>query len=646
MQEAVLAHFPAHVHPLTLVSDPDDLLADEEILAALTGRGFVLINEPDPVRLRYRVEEERPFSVESPVIVVTAGPLNELPYDLWQVGHRLELALHTFFPNLAYPVVRLLSPTQRSALSRFRRPARPLSRQATVRFVLRHVFQADLSLLPEPAELVHWLNAYHQHDDPMPALLAQELLDQLRTMPAYEGWPLAEILGNRETFRRFVREQWEGYVGQRTGQRVRECGSDYLVSFGEDEALQDIVPSLIRSGALVAVPVRDAQRLPAWARPGVQEEGESQLAQRVVNLLQLLAEELEAAPEEARWERWQGIARVWAELNSLLHSGDVQLPDVQVHGYALLRDQLDQAFLYWLRNRYAPLAVQRLPSPHHVHHVPDYLAYRRRQDGVDRVALLVMDGLSLADWQLISTTWRARHPEWRFEERLVLAQVPTVTSVSRQALVSGLRPVDFADTLDGVRAEPRRWAEFWAAHELSGQACAYTTMALDRDDPPEQRDDARIRALCLVDGTIDELLHGASLGAADVQASLRVWLQDYSPKLETLLEELLERGYALYLTSDHGHVEARGMGQPSEGVTVMTRGKRARVYSDPYASERVRQGYPKTVLWERDGLLPKGLSVLMPAGRLAFAPYNNIVVTHGGLTIEEVVVPLVGITKG
>ena len=35
MQAAVLAHFPLHTHPLTLVSDPDGLLADEDILAAL-----------------------------------------------------------------------------------------------------------------------------------------------------------------------------------------------------------------------------------------------------------------------------------------------------------------------------------------------------------------------------------------------------------------------------------------------------------------------------------------------------------------------------------------------------------------------------------------------------------------------------------
>ncbi|NLF01490.1 MAG: hypothetical protein GX601_10990, partial [Anaerolineales bacterium] len=108
--EAVLAQFPAHAYPLVLASDPDDLLAEEEVLAALGAWGYRLLREADPVRLRHRLEQLRPFSVEEPLLVITAGPLNALPYDLWQPGRRVELALHAFFPRLAYPVVRQLSP--------------------------------------------------------------------------------------------------------------------------------------------------------------------------------------------------------------------------------------------------------------------------------------------------------------------------------------------------------------------------------------------------------------------------------------------------------------------------------------------------------------------------------------------------------
>ena len=34
----ILTHFPSHTHALTLVSDPDDLLADELVMATLRDR--------------------------------------------------------------------------------------------------------------------------------------------------------------------------------------------------------------------------------------------------------------------------------------------------------------------------------------------------------------------------------------------------------------------------------------------------------------------------------------------------------------------------------------------------------------------------------------------------------------------------------
>ena len=52
---------------------------------------------------------------------------------------------------------------------------------------------------------------------------------------------------------------------------------------------------------------------------------------------------------------------------------------------------------------------------------------------------------------------------------------------------------------------------------------------------------------------------------------------------------------------------------------------------------------PRTLLWGNDGLLPPDLWVLMPSGRGAFVHFGETVVTHGGLTLEEVVVPLITI---
>ena len=659
MLAVILAHFPLHTHPLTLVSDPDGLLADEDVLAALAERGCMLVNEPDPVALRQRVEALRPWSADHPLIVITAGPLNQLPYDLWQQGQHVTLALHTFFPNLAYPVVRALTPAQRYRLSQTPPPSRRLGWRGTVEFLLCHVFAADLETLHRPACLVAWLDQLYQQADPLPTVLTGHLLAQLRQAPAYAGWPLDDLLVSREAFTTFVREQWRAYVQQQTGELLREEPVCYVLDFEADHTLQDALPGLVRSGMLEPVSVDQPGRLPSWAWPALLAPDEDRSSRRAAELLDILTEYLDTplrqaqgrllrpssgqAPEGTRWEQWQAIARAWAELTTLCYGHDTPLEPAQREAYQKMQSEIDAAFLAWLRQRYAPLGSQRLPTPHHVHHVPHYIAYQRRQGGAGRVALLILDGMSLADWTLIGPVWRARHPNWRFEERLLLAQVPTITVVSRQALVSGLRPADFAATLDTTRVEPKHWAAFWTREDLSREACPHVHLALGRDDPPSEVDSARTRALCLIYNKIDDMVHDATLGTTDFQASLGVWLEEHSQRLENLIAALLAQDFTIYLTSDHSHVEARGFGQPSEGLTVDSRGRRARIYSDRRAAANVQQGFSKTILWGGDGLLPDDVWVLMPEGRYAFATFNETVVTHGGLTLDEVVVPLVTI---
>ena len=167
----LLRYFPAHTHPLTLVSDPDRLLAGEEVMQSLTERGFRLFEENDPVILRYRVEEARPFTSENPLIIVTPEALEDLPFDLYQQAYHLELSLHRFFPQLAYPILQLLAPGQIEILGSCQLPLETLSRQKTIEFILREVFAADPTRLGQPDALIAWLAEYHQRNSPLAAPL-------------------------------------------------------------------------------------------------------------------------------------------------------------------------------------------------------------------------------------------------------------------------------------------------------------------------------------------------------------------------------------------------------------------------------------------------------------------------------------------
>ena len=650
MNTNLLRYFPSHIHPLTLVSDPDHLLAGEALMAELTRRGFQIIQEADPVLLRRRVEEARPFTTDDPIIITTTGALEDLPYDLYQVAYRINLSLHQFFPNLAYPVLQMLSPDQIESLESRPQPVQPLSRQKTINYLLQEVFNADPGSLSQPYALIAWLNDYHRQQSPLPELLRTSLVERLKEFPEYREWNIDLLIRDTQAFQGFIQYQWQLSIDQSlSGKQVKETPAGYVIPFSRDPQLQDLVPSLVRQGTLQPVKINNQNKLPKWAQPGVTVIDVR--LQRLKMLLENIENQLTAMKaDQMGWKTWQNFAQDWADTCSLMAQAGLVIQQQQKTTFQNSISNVDAIFRQWLLKNYAALGVQRLPAPHHVHHVPHYLAYLYNLGNLRKAVLLVMDCLSLTDWQAISSVWTKRHAEWKIKTETLLAQIPTITTISRYALISGLRPADFPGGINPSIPEARAWELFWSREGFSEDTCKLLPLYYDRqiDQQPELQD-PRVNFWCLIDDTLDKLAHNATLGAADQQSSLRLWLdpahEQNSIPLENLLDWYLNHDYSIFIASDHGHVEATGYGQPSEGLLAQTRGKRARIYSDRLAALRIQDAFVDTILWDHDGLLPEQMSALMPAKREAFAPAGEVVVTHGGISIDEAIVPFIQITK-
>jgi hypothetical protein len=104
----------------------------------------------------------------------------------------------------------------------------------------------------------------------------------------------------------------------------------------------------------------------------------------------------------------------------------------------------------------------------------------------------------------------------------------------------------------------------------------------------------------------------------------------------------LKHDYQVFVTADHGSVEAVGAGQPQEGVLVEQRAMRARIYEQREFADSVAASHPHARRWDGSGL-PSSLHVLVPAGLYAFARQGDHVLAHGGISLEEVIVPFVRI---
>jgi hypothetical protein len=72
------------------------------------------------------------------------------------------------------------------------------------------------------------------------------------------------------------------------------------------------------------------------------------------------------------------------------------------------------------------------------------------------------------------------------------------------------------------------------------------------------------------------------------------------------------------------------------------RGERARVYPDQALKAQVAARFPGAIKWPTHGLPENYLPLLAP-GRCAFVREGDRIVGHGGMTLEELIVPFIHI---
>ena len=86
------------------------------------------------------------------------------------------------------------------------------------------------------------------------------------------------------------------------------------------------------------------------------------------------------------------------------------------------------------------------------------------------------------------------------------------------------------------------------------------------------------------------------------------------------------------------------MGRPNVGATAEVRGQRVHVFSDALLRRNTAIAYPGSIEWPNIGLPDDYLPLIAPP-LCAFIGEGKRTVAHGGICIEEAIVPFITITR-
>lgn len=632
---------------LYIINDPDGLCFEPTILKSLQQADVCLLDNPDPFDLRLSYEQWiKDKAGRALLIRLTELESHFIPYDIDDSAKSIDFHLSEICQNIDTSVLRTVSSFHYQFIIDALITYRPgkLNQQASQDFLLRHLYCIAPEIIKSHTDVVRLLIRKHYIGIEMPVQIEQRLINLLSINPNLKAWDFACLIPNKPFFFDFLQEQWQLYINSLTQSEI----SDYKWPTGElivpfdDSDIKVFIDNLFAEGVLIKI---ENENIPPnhWAIVGVVRDQDYDNVERVKKLLNTIRFNI------SNFDISTTQPDFWHEQSHSLGILNATFYEIKLEGnrssleeeIALLNDKVDQLFEEWLLENFSRLLT--LPTvryPAMVHKVPDWI-YRKIEKG-NKVCLLVFDGLGARQWPLLRSKIQKIN-NISIDEHSCFAWVPTITSISRQALFSGKRPFSFSESLLTTHKEEQLWKNFWQDKDLSKREIIYAKKAEKINDSEWEKlfSSSLTKVAGVVINFIDDQMHGVKSGMRGLNVLVNDWLTGWN--INKKIECLIDQGFEVIITADHGSQESIGRGIVSQGVTAETKGERVRIYRSSTLRDNTAANMGDSVIsWPGPRLgLPQDIFPLLAKGKNAFKNKGELIVGHGGISLHEVVVPFV-----
>ena len=320
---------------------------------------------------------------------------------------------------------------------------------------------------------------------------------------------------------------------------------------------------------------------------------------------------------------WQLIAQRWGELESL-HPAEMMEPE----SYYELDQEISQRLHSFITEKYDQLFFASYQhGPVLINQTLNYLSTLESE----RIALLCFDGMGFAEWFGLKEYLMANQL-CNFKEQATFALIPTLTALSRTALFSG------EVYLDKMGSESAAFVR--AVDKLFSDKKSKIKRLFKNTGGRWNREYLNYEVLGIVFDLIDNAGHKSILFSKS-KKNMHDQLQQLYEQTEiaSIIGCLLNEGYRVFLTADHGSIWCLGNGVKVEKYLVEDRALRALIYPNAKLAEEFASKND-LILFHSPRILGEKVLVL-PRGREMFSTKDKLGISHGGIHIEEVVIPFV-----
>lgn len=325
------------------------------------------------------------------------------------------------------------------------------------------------------------------------------------------------------------------------------------------------------------------------------------------------------------------IGEAWGELLFLVDSTDNE------YSLEKLRERMNNKFVNEVRNYYDDTIYgSNLPVQWNV-------IERIRRDGSQKNAIICFDCMGFEEWNVLKE-YLDDLEGIEFMVEHTLAIIPTETNFSRTTIFSGIPPIKIPDT-GLVNTVETRYEERLFKHALGQYGISehdiYYQRAASSDGLDIVFDSLRdYEWLGIVFTFMDTLSHNSLTSKSKLVRDIREFLS--RSNLYLFIQKLIDQGFRIFFVSDHGNIFARGNGVRASKDLVNEKARRFMIFdhrelATEYETEKTELLQFRNIIGNQWLLLETQSEMNDKLGQER--------ITHGGISIEEVIVPFIKVMK-
>lgn len=621
---------------LLVILDQDNILADLSIIDQLNSRSFFVLPYTEPVsfRLRYeplfRMRWDLGEKTSRLIVPTSFSTKSQLPSDLQQEGSIIKIGFEDIVPSFNRQVIEKLGVGYFDEIYPIheRCTNERLSESKTKQIILSGVFKISSEAIKDSGDLFTILFRIHYNKIVIPDCLVEFIVEKLCISSEFT-YPIKDLF-HEKFFIEFTQQRWSEFLDAKLN------NNPSIIPF-ENPMIKPYITTFFIERLLTPVEFSAYSRLPEWTWLGIVIEPDSDAKRRLLELLNQVNREIISM--DSTYPAWKRMGWKWSEAAYLFYQISRKQQQEIVQQFEETQNSLEIIFSDWILSHFKNLpTLSYLPKPAMVHHIPHYIAANNAKG---KIALIVFDGLALHQWFVLRD---ALTGSYEIEEDGIFAWIPTLTSISRRAIFSGKNPFQLKAALQDYESEKRYWKEFWVEHGYRDDDIAFVK-GLSLQESSELEDIQKIsnkKVIGVVINTVDNLLKNSEITSSDLQMLIKRWVDN--GLIIKMIQSLKESGFEIYLTSDHGNVFCKGAGALQEGILTEEKSLRVRIYENAQLAENAKNKVPSAIQWPDENVGSK-FSVLLSQGLTAFNNPGVTSISHGGISLEEVIVPFIHITE-